>query len=53
MLYYWISDISLYIYLLYLRSHFVPKIIWINEPHAQKFHPHPFHTLYMAWRGST
>jgi hypothetical protein len=30
MLYYWISEISLYISLLYLRSHFVPKIIQIN-----------------------
>jgi hypothetical protein len=30
MLYYWIYDISLYIYLLYLLSHFVLKIIQIS-----------------------
>jgi len=29
MLYYWIFAISLCIFLLYLRSHFLPKIIWI------------------------
>jgi hypothetical protein len=27
LLYYWIFDISLYISLLFLRSHFMPKII--------------------------
>jgi hypothetical protein len=31
MLYYWIYAISLCISLLYLRSHFVPKIIWIDK----------------------
>jgi len=31
MLYYWISMISLCFSLLYLRSHFVPKIIWITD----------------------
>jgi hypothetical protein len=31
LLYYWISDISLYISLLYLHSHFVPKIIQIRS----------------------
>ena len=30
LLYYWISAISLCISLLYLWSHFVPKIIWIS-----------------------
>jgi hypothetical protein len=30
LLYYWVSGISLYISLLYLSSHFVPKIIWIS-----------------------
>jgi hypothetical protein len=32
MLYYWISEISLYISLLYLHSHFVPKIIQLDLP---------------------
>jgi hypothetical protein len=31
MLHYWISDISLYIYLLYLHSHFMLKITRINQ----------------------
>jgi hypothetical protein len=31
LLYYWIYAISLCISLLYLHSHFVPKIIWIMD----------------------
>jgi hypothetical protein len=42
MLYYWISTISLCISLLYLRSHFMPKIIWIKDKskNPKKQHPH-------------
>jgi hypothetical protein len=50
LLYYWISEISLYISLLYLCSHFVPKIIWISNRVQGCFEPYETKE---TWQGNS